>query len=151
MYITSLSRRGASLRKVISLTWANRFSTVHGFCGKQRNNHTVELNYLSRPNIAPRFWGGHARRLVTTGSEVLLPIVLAHILWVVAHDTSGVAGIVDGKYALESNGRLFKELTREEYLTHMGAELRSWAAFMIYLYFSPTMYWWLPRTIGPTN
>jgi hypothetical protein len=73
-------------------------------------------------------------------------VAAAHFLWATAHDGSGVAGIVDGKYALESNGRIFKVLTREEYLTHRGAELRSFATIFICFYFPPMMYWWFRRT-----
>jgi hypothetical protein len=88
---------------------------------------------------------------VEIGSMVLLLIVLAHILWVVAHNSLGVAGIVDGKYVLESNGRIFKVLTRGEYLTERAAELRSFATVLIYLYFPPMMYWWFPPKDRPTN
>jgi hypothetical protein len=88
---------------------------------------------------------------VVTGTLALMLVAAAHFLWATAHEGLGVAGIVDGKYALESNGRIFKVLTREEYLTHRGAELRSFATIMIYRYFPPTMYWWVSRRDQPAN
>jgi hypothetical protein len=69
-----------------------------------------------------------------------------HFLWVALHSTQGVAGIVDGQYALESNGRIFKVLTQAEYFAHRAADLRASMALMIALYFVPMMYWWFPRS-----
>jgi hypothetical protein len=88
---------------------------------------------------------------VATGSGILLLIVAAHVLWGLAHNGSGVAGIVDGQYAIESHGRILKVLTRGEYLTERAAALRSFATIFICFYFPPMMYWWFPRKDRPTN
>jgi hypothetical protein len=86
---------------------------------------------------------------VVTGTLALMLVAAAHFLWAIAHEGSGVAGIVDGKYALESHGRILKVLTREEYLADRAAGLRSFATILIYLYFPPTMYWWFQRNDRP--
>ena len=86
------------------------------------------------------------RTWVVTGTLALMLIAAAHFLWSIAHEGSGVAGIVDGKYALESNGLILKVLTKEDYLTDRAAGLRSFATIMIYLYFPPMMYWWFRQT-----
>jgi len=95
------------------------------------------------------FWSGFPRGIpswVTPFSRVLLLVFLVHLVWAMLHCGRGVPGIEDGKYVLESNGRIFKVLTRAEYLTLRAEGLRAGATVMTYLYFVPVVYWWFPPT-----
>jgi len=53
--------------------------------------------------------------------------------------------IKNGKYVLDSHGKIVKELTEREYLRLKGAELRMFATGWMFLYLVPATYWWFPR------
>jgi len=103
---------------------------------------------------APSFcWKGFARGMpswVAPCSWLLSLIAIAHLVWLAVQNGWGVPEIVNGKYVLDSRGRILKVLTHAEYLALTEAFLRAFTAMMISFYFVTMMYWWF-RQSRPQN
>jgi hypothetical protein len=70
---------------------------------------------------------------------------IGNFAWFASQSGWGVPAIMDGQYVSRARGHILKMLTQAEYFTLMEAELRMFAAFMIFFYFPPMMYWWYRR------
>lgn len=74
--------------------------------------------------------------------RLLVLAVLTHIIWMVVRCAHGVPAIEDGQFVLESNGRAFQVITRDEYVSLLGVILRAWTSLLVFMYFIPATYWW---------
>jgi hypothetical protein len=93
---------------------------------------------------------GFARGLpnwVAPCSWLLLLIALGHFAWFAVHSGSGAPAILDGQYVLDARGHILRVLTQSEYFKLRAAEARMFETTLIYLYFTPLMYWWFPKTV----
>ena len=110
---------------------------------------TLEYPSLKRPNSPLQAFSLRLPNWTLRYAAILFLIFLAHLLWVAIQSASGVAGIVDGKYVLESNGRVFEVISQAQYLARRAVALRASASFMVCFYFVPAVYWWFRK--GPSG
>jgi len=111
----------------------------------------VPMYVLEYPlSRAPSFcWRGFARGMpswVAPCSWLLSLIALAHLVWLAVQNGPGVPEIVNGRYVLDSRGRILRVLTQAEYLALTEAELRAFTTVLISFYFVTMMYWWYRRS-----
>lgn len=89
-------------------------------------------------------WQGLPRWVVRSIQPLGLFFIVHFVLFLVQSHAASPE-IKDGEYVLNNHGQIVKVLTRSEYLTLKGSELRIFATGWMFFYFVPTMYWWFPR------
>jgi hypothetical protein len=82
---------------------------------------------------------------------LLMATFAGHFIWSIHENGPGVPAIIDGQYVLDSNGRIFKELTEQEYLRLRSLDLRTFAMLFIFFYFVHAVYWHFQNDDGPVN
>jgi len=72
-------------------------------------------------------------------------IFALQLVWTLFRWREGVPVIIDGKFALGSNGRIGRILTHDEYRVAKADELRLATLGLINFCFLPATYWWYRR------
>jgi hypothetical protein len=93
-------------------------------------------------------WPGFTQGMpvwVTPCARLLMVIFALQLVWTLFRWREGVPVIIDGKFALGSNGRIGRILTHDEYRVAKADELRLATLGLINFCFLPATYWWYRR------
>lgn len=111
---------------------------------------TIPMLILEYPESrTPAFyWKGFSRGMptwVVYCSWLFWATAIAQFVWFVLHAGAGSPTILDGQYVLDERGHILRVLTKEEYFSLEGAELRGVCTLIICVYFPGMTYWWFRR------
>ena len=94
------------------------------------------------------FWRGFGRNMpkwVISAIKLLGLFFVVHFVLFLAESHASSPELKDGQYVLDDHGTTIRTLTRAQYYSLKGAELRLFATGWMFFYLVPTAYWWYLR------
>jgi len=105
----------------------------------------VESSALRARTFFWRDFGKTMPRWAVPGIKLLGALAIAHFVLFLVLTRATSPQLKNGNYVLDSHGKTVRIISEPEYYRLKGWELRMFAAYWIFFYSVPALYWWFPR------